>query len=220
MDLSSDCEKYQVQLLDVESKIKEMDTNFDEDFDNEDIFLINKYNNYDKIFFGMDITRSCESFFKPYLMGVDCQGLCESIIEILIILPDQIKRKLLKNVYLVGGGAGITGIKQRIEKVLNNKFVYLKNTKKRNSFSFNVRNPELNEIINLWKPNGVEKELRKNEKIVKVSIPENPMEMGYNGICKFIRDFDNKNLDYLMITKEEYEEHGASLFKPGVIGNI
>ena len=129
MDLSSDCEKYQVQLLDVESKIKEMDTHFDEDFDNEDIFLMNKYNNYDKIFFGMDITRSCESLFKPYLMGVDCQGLCESLIEILKILSDEIKTKLLKNVYLVGGGAGMTGIKQRIERVLGEKFVYLKNKK-------------------------------------------------------------------------------------------
>jgi actin-related protein len=221
MELSSDCEKYEVQLLEVEGQIKEMEPTFDEDHDNEDLFLFNKYNNLDKINFGMDITRSCEGLFKPYLHGMDNQGLTESLSQIIRILSQDIQKKILKNIYLVGGGAALEGLPGRLKLDLENRFAFLKAPSVNRGVKFNVCNPAMHEIVKLWKSNEEMTDDGDNEEsIVEIHVLGDSLGIGFNGMCRFIRDFDNKTLQNLMISKEEYFEYGPYLFKPGLIGNI
>lgn len=223
MELSSDCEKYEVQLIEVEAQIKEMDPGFDEDLDNEDVFLLNKYNNQDKIFFGVDITRSCESLLKPYLLGMEHQGLMESLVQILTILPPDIQRKLLQNIYLVGGGAHVKGLDQRLKVMLQERFAGLEKRTRSGNIGFNVCKPGLNQMVETWADRCKEVEEEKTaieEEMVQVHVPGNSLELGYSGMCRFIRDSQAQSLQKLMISREEYYEYGPSLFKPGVIGNI
>ena len=223
MDLSSDCEKYQDELLDIEARIKDVDPHFDKDFDNEHVILLNKYNNLDKIFFAADLGRSCESLFRPYLLGLDCQGLSETLAHVLAILPQHVQRRLLRSIFLVGGGAGMWGLRQRVQTDLEHRFVHLRPRRVGGGPRLSLTNPHFNRIVELWKPASPtvsESSATREQSLVEVVVPERALELGYSGICKFVRDFDDPSLRRMMISREEYQEHGPSLFKPCIIGNI
>lgn len=126
VDYSSDCEKYEEEVINLESKIKEMEPDFDEDWDNEEVFVLNKFNSLDKVYLGTDLLRSCEGLFRPYLSGKDQQGLVETVCDVLQVLGKEKQKSLLKNVYIMGGGAGIEGLSERLGKDLEDRFVYLK----------------------------------------------------------------------------------------------
>ena len=126
VDYSSDFERYEEKILGLESKIKEMEPTFDEEHDNEELFVFNKFNSLDKVQLGTDLLRSCETLFRPYLSGIDQQGLVETVFDVLQVLPKEQQKSLLANVYVMGGGAGLEGICDRLEKDLGERFVYLK----------------------------------------------------------------------------------------------
>ena len=118
MDISSDCEKYEHQLSILNQRIKEVEPNFDEEFDNDDLIITNRYSSHDGIYIGTDIVRATESLFRPYLIGNSQKGLFECIRDVLKGYNDEKIKELLKNVYLVGGGASIKGMKERIRNDL------------------------------------------------------------------------------------------------------
>lgn len=118
IDISSDYEKYEQELDAVNQQIKEVEPTFDEDFDNEDILLQNKFGSDVKVYFGTDLTRSVEMLFRPHLIGSVQKGLFESVRDIIETYDQTTKEKVLGNIFVVGGGANIKGIDQRLERDL------------------------------------------------------------------------------------------------------
>jgi len=118
IDISSDYEKYEQELESVNQQIKEVEPAFDEDFDNEETLLQNKYSSETRVYFGTDLTRSVEMLFRPHLIGSVQKGLFESIRDIIETYDQNVKEQVLGNIFIVGGGANIRGIDKRLERDL------------------------------------------------------------------------------------------------------
>lgn len=122
MDVSSDPEKYEEQLEQLHQEIKTIKPDFDEEFDNDEVFVFNKYNSTESVWIGTDLIRSTESLFRPYLIGNTQKGLTDSISQIVSSYNPSILPELLKNIYLVGGGANLNGLPARLQNDLFVRF--------------------------------------------------------------------------------------------------
>ena len=115
IDMSSDFEIYEEKIIKLNEQIKELDKNFSEDDDNDDLFINRKFNNFEKVYIGTDLIRSTECLFRPYLIGNMKKGITENISEILGNFEPEINRKILGNVFVIGGGAHLKGLRERLE---------------------------------------------------------------------------------------------------------
>ena len=122
IDMSSDFEIYEEKIIKLNEEIKELDKNFDEDDDNDDLLIYRKFNNLEKVYIGTDIIRSTESLFRPYLIGNMNQGIIENIYNILKNYDIGTIKNILSNVFVIGGGAHLKGLKERLEYELFLRF--------------------------------------------------------------------------------------------------
>ena len=122
MEISSDPEKYEEQLERLHQEIKVIKPDFDEEFDNDELFLFNKYNSTDSVWIGTDLIRSTECLFRPYMIGNSQRGLVDSISHTVAEYNPSIVSNLLKNIFIVGGGANLNGLSQRLQNDLYIRF--------------------------------------------------------------------------------------------------
>lgn len=122
MEVSSDPEKYEEQLELLHQEIKTIKPDFDEEFDNDEVFVFNKYNSTESVWIGSDLIRSTESLFRPYLIGNNQKGLTDSISNIVAQYDQTVLQSLLKNIYIVGGGANLKGLPERLHNDLFVRF--------------------------------------------------------------------------------------------------
>eukprot|EP00160_Parvularia_atlantis_P005150 Unigene14396_Nuclearia_a/m.43433 Unigene14396_Nuclearia_a/g.43433 ORF Unigene14396_Nuclearia_a/g.43433 Unigene14396_Nuclearia_a/m.43433 type:complete len:214 (-) Unigene14396_Nuclearia_a:43-684(-) len=57
-----------------------------------------------------------ELLFRPFDIGIQHSGLCEAIVEAIEASPDMMRGLLYGNIVLVGGGANLPGIVERIQR--------------------------------------------------------------------------------------------------------
>ncbi len=121
LELSSDYEKYEKEIFKIENHIREVEPSFNHEHDDEELFYYNKIHSLDKIHLGSDIIRSTEILFRPYLIGNNQKGLIESLENSLNCYDSSTIQNILSNVFIIGGGAMIDGLKERLE---NDLFVH------------------------------------------------------------------------------------------------
>lgn len=118
VDVSSDCERCETEVQLLNGQIKELEPEFDEDRDNEDVILANMFASTEQVDVGADIVRSAEALFRPQLVGSSQRGLLESVTGVLKTYDAATRDSLLSNVWVVGGGALISGTAERIQNDL------------------------------------------------------------------------------------------------------
>lgn len=118
LEASSDCEKYDTEMQVLNGQIKELQPEFDEDQDDDELFISRLYEAVERVDIGADLTRSVEALFRPQLIGSPQKGLFESVRLVLDSYDPNIKERLLNNIYVVGGGACISGMTERLQNDL------------------------------------------------------------------------------------------------------
>lgn len=100
-----------------------------QDFEDETVLNANLFKVGSTIEFSVDAIRSVEVLFQPYFVGNDQVefalnklGLSETICLIANRFPQEIRNKLLKNLYLRGGGAKFDRISDRIVQDLRKNY--------------------------------------------------------------------------------------------------
>jgi actin-related protein len=65
-----------------------------------------------------ELVRPCEIYFQPYMAGNDQMSLPDIVALVLRNYTPEMRRVLLGNVRLVGGGCAVPGIRERLLKEL------------------------------------------------------------------------------------------------------
>lgn len=118
MDISSDCEKYETEIQLLNEQIREVDREFDDELDNEDLFLSRKYESSDRVGMSHDLVRSIEILNRPYIIGSQQSGLFESLSSLIGAYELEMRTRMLKNIFVVGGGGQISGLHERLQNDL------------------------------------------------------------------------------------------------------
>jgi len=130
-DINSDMEDYENKLVEVDTEIRTMDP----DFDDEIRDFATLFNTGNTIELGIDAIRPPEALFQPHTIGIDQMGLSELLLQIANQFSHEYKIQLLSNIYISGGGAQIKDIGDRLkydiqsnlEKDVNIKITYSTN---------------------------------------------------------------------------------------------
>jgi len=117
-DINSDVENYDNKLVEVESEIRQLDPDFEDEITN----YANLFKCGNTIELGVDSVKPPEILFQPHLLGVDQMGLSELLISIANQFSQDYKEKLLSNIYISGGGAQIKDIGERLKYDLQSVF--------------------------------------------------------------------------------------------------